>query len=86
MGSCTAQTSLPLVVYSSTQLPLISDTSRFPSDSGVSPLGDPTALGGSWVQLPGVPIWSRTVLVSGFSTRTRQFIGSATVMSPLRSR
>ncbi len=48
----TAADSLPLVVYSSTQLSLISDTSTFPSESGVSPLGDPAAFGGWWVQLP----------------------------------
>lgn len=45
MGSCTSQTRRPIVVYSSTQLALISDTSKSPSESGVS----------SWFEMIPVP-------------------------------
>ena len=52
----------------------------------MSPFGDPNPWGGLWAQAPTVPIWRTVALAAGFSTRTLQFPGSATVMSPLRSR
>ena len=46
MGSWTVHTSFPAGVYSLTQDPLISDTSRLPSASGGSPFGEPIEAGG----------------------------------------
>ena len=86
MARWTVQTGCPDGVSSSIQLPLISETSRSPFWSGVSPFGDPSPVGGSCTQRPGVPIWWTTRLVRGSRMRTRQFCASATVMSPLRRR
>ena len=65
MARCTVQTGCPDGVSSSIELPLISETSRPPFWSGVSPFGDPSPVGGSCTQRPGVPIWWTTRLVRG---------------------
>ena len=85
MARCVVHTSEPVGVYSLMKEPLVSDTKKFPSASGVSPFGPPMDVGGLCTHDPVVPIWC-TIDPPGLMTRIRQLSASATVTLPFFNR
>src|SRR5450830_231077 len=81
-GTCVDQYTWPVRSISSTQLPLISVTRKWPFASGKTPLGLPNPAGGLCAHVPSFPRVHSGAGEDGDRSTSRQFLMSAAITVP----